>query len=245
LVSSFNRIGLFESTANSIYHALVLQANKRFAHNFQFLLSYTYSKAIDDTPDATSVVAFSSGDDAKQVQDPFNLRADRGISYTDFTHRFVASGIWELAYARNLDSGVLRAILDGWSLSGILTAQSAPAYSALVGVDLNSDTNRVTDRVPGVGRNTFRGFDFIGFDPRVTRDIRFGEQVKLQLIFEAFNIFNRTNFRTISLSGAAPSLNATQFTGPAAGPLTPRADFGTPRETFDPRIIQLAAKFVF
>lgn len=245
LLSNFNRISLFESTANSIYHGLALQANKRFSHNFQLLLSYTFSKAIDDTPDATSVVAFSTGDDAKQVQDPFNLRDDRGISYTDITHRFVTSGIWELAYARNLGNGVARAILDGWSLSGILTAQSAPAYSALVGVDINNDTNRVTDRVPGIGRNTFRGFNFVSLDPRVTRDIRLGERAKLQLIFEAFNVLNRANFRTISLSGSAPSLNATQFSGPAAGPLTPRADFGTPRETFDPRIIQLAAKFLF
>jgi hypothetical protein len=245
LLSNFSRISLFESTANSIYHGLVLQLNKRFSRNFQFLVSYTYSKAIDDTPDATSVVAFSSGDDAKQVQDPFNLRDDRGISYTDFTHRFVWSGIWDLAYARKVENRFVRAILDGWSVSGILTAQSAPAYSAIVNVDLNNDTNRVTDRVPGVGRNTFRGFDFVGFDPRVTRDIRLGEQAKLQLIFEAFNLFNHVNFRTISLSGSAPSLNAIQFTGPAAGPLAPRADFGTPRETFDPRIIQLAVKFVF
>jgi hypothetical protein len=244
LLSNFTRISQFESTANSIYHGLLVQADKRFSHDFQFLISYTYSKAIDDTPDATSVVAFSTNDDAKQVQDPLNLRDDRGISYTDFTHRFVASGLWELNYAHHLANPGARAILSGWSLSGILTAQSAPAYSAFVGADLNNDSNRATDRVPGVGRNTFRGFNFVSFDPRITREISFAERTKLQLIFEAFNVVNRVNFRTISVSGANPSLNAIQFSL-NAGKLVPRSDFGTPREAFDPRMIQLAAKFIF
>lgn len=248
LLTNFTRITQFESTANSIYHGLALQANKRFSHHFQFLLSYTFSRAIDDTPDATSVVAFSSGDDAKQVQNSLNLRDDRGIGYTDISHRFVGSGIWDLAYARNLANPVARAILDGWSLSAIFTAQSAPAYSAIVGSDLNNDTNSRTDRVPGIGKNTFRGFTFVSLDPRVARDIRLGERAKLQFIFEAFNFLNRANFRTISLSGSAPSLNAVQFargTGADASRLVFRTNFGTPTETFDPRIIQLAAKIVF
>ncbi len=249
ILPNFVRISQFESTANSIYHAFVFQANKRFSNNFQMLVSYTVSKAIDDTPDATSVVAFSSGDDAKQVQNPFDLRDDRGISFTDIPQRLVVSWLWDLAYAKNLGNPVARAILGGWSLSGILTAQSAPAYSALVSRDLNNDTNSRTDRVPGLGRNTFRGFDFVSFDPRITREIGLGERARLQLIFEAFNIFNRANFRTILLSGALPSLNATMFalatSGPNAGKLVRRSDFGTPNETFDPRIIQLAAKIIF
>jgi hypothetical protein len=244
LLPNFGRISQFESTANSIYHGLVLQANKRFSRNFQMLISYTLSKSIDDTPDATSVVAFSSGDDAKQVQNPFNLRDDRGPSFTDVRHRFVASGLWELAYAKSLQNPVARAVLNGWSLSGILTVQSAPFYSALVNADLNNDTNSRTDRVPGLGRNTFRGFNFVSLDPRVTRSIGFGERVKLQLIFEAFNITNRTSFRTISLSGSLPSVNATMF-ALSGGRLVRQSNFGTPTETFDPRIIQLAAKIVF
>jgi hypothetical protein len=248
LLRNFARISLFESTANSIYHGFIFQANKRFSHNFQMLVSYTASKTMDDTPDATSVVAFNTGDDFKQVQNPFNLRADRGISFTDLPQRFVVSGIWDLAYAKKLENRVARGVLDGWSVAAILTGQSAPAYSAYVGFDLNNDTNARTDRVPGIGRNTFRGFTFWGFDPRVTREVRFGEQVKLQFIFEAFNMFNKTNFRTIGLAGSTPSVNSIQFaagTGANAGKLVRRSDFGTPTENLDPRVIQLAAKFVF
>jgi hypothetical protein len=83
LLSSLARISVYESSANSIYDGFAFQAKKRFSRNCQVLLSYTVSKTIDDTPDATSVVAFSSGDDAKQVQNPFNLRDDRGLGVTD------------------------------------------------------------------------------------------------------------------------------------------------------------------
>jgi len=244
LLPQFTRISLFESTANSIYHGVAIQVHKRFSHNVQFLLSYTISKAIDDTPDATSVVAFSSGDDAKQVQDPFHLRDDRGISYTDVPQRFVASWVWDLAYGRRVRNRVVRALVGGWSVSGIVTAHSAPAYSALVGTDLNNDTNARTDRVPGVGRNTFRGFSFVSLDPRVTREIALTERAKLHVLLEAFNVLNRANFRTISLSGALPSVNAVMYTL-QGGKLVRRPDFGTPTETFDPRIVQLAVKLVF
>src|SRR5262249_22297229 len=64
----FGRISEFESNANSGYNALILQVNKRFAQRYQLLFSYTFSKVIDDAPDATSVVTANAGDDAKQAQ---------------------------------------------------------------------------------------------------------------------------------------------------------------------------------
>src|SRR5262249_8248757 len=67
-ISSFGRISEFESNSNSSYNALVLQVNKRFAQHYQLLFSYTFSKVIDDAPDATSVVTANTGDDAKQAQ---------------------------------------------------------------------------------------------------------------------------------------------------------------------------------
>ncbi len=239
LTTSFDRLSQFESTANSIYNGLAIQVTKRFSHNFQFLASYTWSKAIDDTPDQTSVVPGNAGDDSKVVQNTLFIRDDRGLSVIDVPHRFVLSGVWELNYARSLDSGIARAILGGWSLSGILTANSGFPYSQQTGFDLNNDGNRFTDRAPGIGRNTQRLPNFVSFDPRVTREIRFRERAKLQLIWEAFNVFNRANF-----SVARTTLFAAG-SGPTAGQLVRQTNFGTFSNTFDPRIIQLAAKIVF
>jgi outer membrane receptor protein involved in Fe transport len=240
LYSRFARISLFESNGNSVYNGLTLQVTKRFSHSFQLLGSYTYSRAIDDNPDATSVVPGNAGDDAKMVQNPLAIGDDRSLSVTDVRNRLVISGVWSFGdYARGLDNRALRAVLSGWSFSGILTAEDGRPYSARVGADLNNDGNAFTDRVPGVGRNTFTGPGFVSFDPRITRDITIRESVRLQLIAEAFNAFNRANFTNVNTT-----FYSLTGTGATARLITNRT-FGQPTTTTEPRIVQLAAKIIF
>src|SRR6267378_858024 len=135
-IAGFARIEEFQSSANSIYNGLTVQLNKRLSRNYQFLASYTFGKVIDDNPDATSVVPFS-GDDAKMVQDPLNLRGDRGPGINDQRHRLVLSAIWDLdGYTHSLRRS-WRYLAGGWQLSGILTAQTGQPYSGMVNSDLN------------------------------------------------------------------------------------------------------------
>src|SRR6185369_10045087 len=146
LLPNFGRIAEFESNANSEYNALVLQMEKRFTRHFQASVSYTWSKIIDDTPDATAVV-FGT-DDRKLAQQSFNLRDDRGPGVADTPHRFVASGVWDLSYFGGLSKGA-RLFVDGWQFGGILQASSNPPYSPIANADLNNDGNTATDRAPG------------------------------------------------------------------------------------------------
>lgn len=247
-IPAFDRIAQFESTANSIYHGLIILVNKRFSNNFQLLASYTYGKAIDDNPDATAVVPGGS-DDAKLVQYPTNTRNDRGSGQNDQRHRFVVSGLWDLnSYAKGL-SPVPRAILGGWELSGILTAQSGQPYSGLVSSDLNNDGTSRTDRFPGLGRDTFIQPRTASLDPRVTKNISFNERMKVQLILEAFNVLNRGNIFFVSTTEFSKVTGAACSAAPGSTCLLPSATFGTPTSSFttplSPRIVQLAAKFVF
>jgi len=248
---NFQRIEEVESNANSSYNGLIIQLNKRFGHNYQVLGSYTYGKVIDDVPDATSVVPFSGGDDAKMVSDPGNIRADRAAGVNDQRHRFVLSGVWTLNYAQRF-SGAPKQILGGWELSGILTAQSGQPYSAMVNTDLNNDSNRSTDRTPGIGRDTFYLPRTVSLDPRITKNIQFTERLRLQLIGEAFNIFNHSNISGVSRTqyaftssaaicgiAAAPCLAAPQVVSSRNFP------FQFPTSDITPRIVQLAAKFIF
>ena len=64
------------------------------------------------------------------------------------------------------------------------------------------------------------------FDFTMTKIIRFGENVQLQLRGEAFNVFNHTNFRTIIANVTA-------------------SNFGQVTAVRDPRTIQLGAKIIF
>jgi len=239
-LTNFGRISEFESSADSIYNGLTMSVNKRFSKAFQLLVSYTYSKVIDDAPDGTSVVPFNGGDDAKMVQNPLNPPADRSVGVTDIRQRLALSGVWDVgSYAQGVKNSWERVVLTGWSLSGILSAQRGSPYSAAVGADLNNDGNRFTDRVPGFGRNTFVGPSFVSFDPRITREFRLREYARLQLIAEGFNIFNRANFNNVrtaffNVSGTFPNQKLVVAPG-----------FGQPQGTFDPRILQLAAKIIF
>ena len=45
-----------------------------------------------------------------------------------------------------------------------------------------------------VGYDTMRGRNFFQMDVRFAKNIRFGETRKLQLIFQAFNLTNKTNY---------------------------------------------------
>lgn len=245
---NFQRIEEVESNANSIYHGLILQFNKRFTRNYQLLASYTYGKVIDDRPDGTSVVPFNSTDDPKMVEDPLNVRADRAPGVTDQRHRFVLSGVWTLNYAQGAHAAE-RLILGGWELSGIFTAQFGQPYSALVSSDLNNDSNRFTDRVPGLGRNTLYLPRIVSLDPRVTKNIQLHERLKLQLIAEAFNIFNHTNINGVNTTQFIVSSSAAAC-GVAGTPCLLPNNSGTsafqfPTSDVNPRIVQLAAKLVF
>jgi len=68
----------------------------------------------------------------------------------------------------------------------------------MVNSDLNKDSNSRTDRSPGLGRDTFNLPNFVSLDPRITKSIPFTERVKAQLILEAYNVLNRTNYTSVS-----------------------------------------------
>jgi hypothetical protein len=241
LFSNVLRAIAFDSTANSIYHGLTLELNKRYSAHFQQRVAYTWAKALDDVPDSTAVVPQGS-DDAKYVQNPLNIRDDRALSVNDIRHRLVISGVWDLAYANGSTNAAVRAILGGWSTAYILTAQSGQPYTPTIGLtDLNNDGNNRNDRVPGLGRSTFHLPATWSLDPRITRDVKLAERAKLQFIFEAFNVFNRFN---PIISSAATTIRTTQF-AVTGGQLVRQSNFATVSGPANPRVIQLAAKIIF
>lgn len=232
-LSNFARVIEFQSSADSEYDGLTLEVNKRFSHSWLARLAYTYGKVEDNRPDATAVVPQSS-DDAKFAQDPKDLDGDWGPGDNDVRHRVVLSGVWDLNYAGGIQNGFLQALASGWTLSGILTVQTGQPYSALINTDLNRDGNTRNDRAPGFERNTFRLPTQVTFDPRISRHILIGP-VDLELIAEAFNVFDRSNV----------SFVRTTYYSLVANQLVFQDNFGSPTSSSGPRIIQLAAKVTF
>ncbi len=245
-IAGFDRLLTYASDANSIYHGLALVINKRFSNSFQFLGSYTLSKVIDDAPNV--YIGNPGPQDGTMLSDSTNARADRSVGLNDQRHRLVLSGIWELNYGSGLPR-IAKMMLSGWQVSGIVTAQSGQPYSGFVSADLNNDGNQANDRSPGQSRNTFYMPATISIDPRLTRTIRFSEQVKLDVIWEAFNVLNRRNVSAVSTTQFSRSTSSSVcgFAGvPCLTPLNAGLNaFGAPTATTGPRIMQLGARLSF
>jgi hypothetical protein len=182
------------------------------------------------------------------LSNAFDPRADRSLGVEDARHRFVLSGIWTLSYADSLRQPA-RAILGGWEFSGILAVQSGLPYSGLVNYDLNNDGNSVNDRTPGQPRNIYRLPTTISLDPRLTRNVAIREHMRLQFIWEAFNVFNRSNISDVYTTQYARSTSTADcgIVGtPCLVPQKPGTTaFGAPAATLGPRIMQLALKLLF
>jgi Carboxypeptidase regulatory-like domain/TonB dependent receptor len=215
---NFANISRFEGSGDSYYNGLTVSLNRRFRRWAGARLSYTFSKAIDNTGNAFFFTP----------QDNFNLRDERGRGDNDQRHVLAVSG--SLAAPETAGGGLWRRVIAGFQLSSIFRYGSALPFNILTGADRNNDTN-VNDRPLGVGRNTGEGFDFAALDLRLSRRIRFTERIGLEVIAEGFNMFNRANFQLP---------NATFGTGG-----TPNATFGLPTAAADPRQFQFGLRLSF
>jgi len=105
--------------ANSIYHALQAKVEKRFSHGLQLLVTYTWSKSIDD---ASTTQGWLGGQSS--LQDPNNYRLERSLSSFDIPHFLQFSYTYELPIGRGKPLGgtmnpVLNAVIGGWQTNGI------------------------------------------------------------------------------------------------------------------------------
>ncbi|HEY0462348.1 MAG TPA: carboxypeptidase regulatory-like domain-containing protein [Pyrinomonadaceae bacterium] len=171
----------YQSVANSFYHAGTLQITKRFSRNYSVNANYTLSKTIDEATDFNTDYL---------AQNPLNVRADRSLSAFDQRHRLVLSGVFMSPFEN--------AFLKNFVFSPIFTAGSGRPFNLLIGTDTNNDSRLYNDRPAGAGRNTGRGEAYYTFDMRLARRFFVREQRFLELTFEAFNLFNHTNYNGIN-----------------------------------------------
>jgi len=120
-VGTFNP-AVAQNRGSSSYHALQLRAEKRFARGYNFVVSYTNSKLIDDG----SGRIFGETAFTPPVQNSYNLRAERGLSEGDVSQRLVMSHSVELPFGKGRPflNGGNRGVeyaFGGWSLSGAFT----------------------------------------------------------------------------------------------------------------------------
>jgi hypothetical protein len=235
------------------------------SNGFTILANYTFAKSYDDLPFAAGAGGPADGNSlAYPWYFPNATRLDRGPSDFDVRHRFVVSYVWQLAKLTKANP-LVRGVFGDWQFSGIFSAQSGTPLTMLAGKD-QSQTN-LRDRAVQVGdpygagacKNTAPCVDYINpnsfvlpatgqfgnsgkgalrFPGQVVSDMGFfknipirNERVRLQVRAEFFNIFNRVNYKQPDQSNQVDTVSA--------------AGFGSIRQANDPRIGQLALKFIF
>ena len=114
------------SVGNSSYNALQVDVRRRFSHGLFFRGVYTYSKALDD---GDSLNQTTAGNAPGLVSNPLDLAADKGLATYNATHVGVINVFYNLPFGHGQMfaqdyEGWRDALVSGWSLSSIFTAQS-------------------------------------------------------------------------------------------------------------------------
>jgi len=137
--------GFISSIGNSNYHSFQTRVERRFSRGLSFLVSYTWSKAIDQGANI-STSANNSGGFAQNAR---NLSAERGLSDFNVPHRLVASYVYDLPF-RVTSNKVADVIVSKWQLTGILTVQKGQPFTPYDGTD-QSNTAGNNDRPNVIG----------------------------------------------------------------------------------------------
>jgi len=119
------------SRGDSLYHALQVDLNHRFSSGFSLRGVYTFAKALDD---GDSLNATTSGGGPALASNPFDLHADKGLATYDVRHIAAINATYALPFGRGQKfasglSGFAGALVSGWGLNSIITAQGGFPFS--------------------------------------------------------------------------------------------------------------------
>jgi outer membrane receptor protein involved in Fe transport len=241
-LAGFDRVLVLEGSGRSTYDGLAVQVTKRLSHGLQVMSAYTLGRALDDISNPTPINAGPG--DVGLLADSVDNSQNWGLAPADRRHIFVLGGIWGSNGAGRMPTAARR-VLNGWQLSGVVTAQSGLAYSGFVRFDLNNDGTTQTDRTPGTERNAFRMPGGLTVDGRLMRTVPLTSATKLQILVEAFNLFNSASVSEVQSVQYERSTSVAACGAAGVPCLVPQTDHGAARDSTGPRILQVSLKVVF
>ncbi len=108
---------------NSIYHALQLRLQKRMSNGLQLLVTYVWSKSIDNASVPGNGSDFLGGG-TSTVLDPNNLKLERSLSEFNIPQVFQFSYTYQLPFGRGQHfaanvNPIVNGFIGGWQTNGI------------------------------------------------------------------------------------------------------------------------------
>lgn len=250
-------LGLTQSRTTigkSWYQALQTRLEKRVSGGLHFLVSYTFSKVIDATG------YLNSG------QNPINA-LERVVASEDAPHRLVVSGGWKIPFF-DRQRGLAGIFLRGWQMNTILVSQSGlplgmPGGYYSGGIDpalpegqrtMSRYFNTCTVTVAGVRQHCASPSEPVAFIQQPPYTLRTLSSRITSIRDQRppvvdFSLFKAVSIReAVSVEFRAESFNLTNtpwFGNPSTSLASASAGLITPRQSNDPRNVQLALRVVF
>jgi hypothetical protein len=249
----YRSINMIQTRFNSNYHSMQLSLQQRFTGGNQLGASYTLGHNLTDNQTDRSSAPQNPYDiraeygraqlDRRHV---LTVNAVYELPWYKKQEGFAGHllGGWQLSGIGTYNSGIPLTVttsnLDPAGIGFLGPSASGPRPNLICDPNAGAPHNVTTFFNTACFADVATGTLAVGNAPRgavegpsikrvdftLTKNIRFGESKRLQLRGEAFNIFNHTNFRTISTNVTA-------------------TNYGQVTTTRDPRIIQLGVKFYF
>jgi hypothetical protein len=251
---NFNSNPYMKTAVSSSFNSLQVSLEHTEKY-LNFLIGYTFEKSLDN------------GSDSFDATNPIDPGQTRALSSFDVPHNLVASYTVQLPFDHFIGGGdIAKRFTAGWELSGVSTfAKGEPvqlsenddnsllgAFNANVDVPsyANNGTTLYENKNPRKGlpyftpgffqpepvgqvgnamRRYFSGPGLDNYDMALLKSTTITESTKLQFRAEAFNVFNHTQFKNPN-----GTVNNTGLGG-----------FGYVTSAQDPRIMQVALKFLF
>ena len=230
---------------NSHYNSLQASLRATAWKNLTVSASYTYSHAFD----------VIDGQLFNNISNPYNPRYDYGTAGYDRRHIAVFSYVYELPIFRNSSSRATKAMLGGWTISGVTMAQTGTPLTVNASGDvlgLGGNTTSHANLVAPITypktfnqwfstgsfaqpaalqfgtapRNIVKGPGRDNWNLSLYKTFQFTERAGLQFRAESFNTWNHTQF-----TGVDTGLNG--------------GGFGKINAVADPRVFQFGAKVFF
>jgi hypothetical protein len=251
---NFNSNPYMKTAVSSSFNSLQVSLEHTEKY-LNFLIGYTFEKSLDN------------GSDSFDATNPIDPGQTRALSSFDVPHNLVASYTVQLPFDHFVGGGdVAKRFTAGWELSGVSTfAKGEPiqlsenddnsllgAFNASVDVPsyANNGTHLFENKNPRKGlpyftpgffqpepvgqvgnamRRYFSGPGLDNYDMALLKSTAITESTKLQFRAEAFNVFNHAQFK--NPDGLVNDTN--------------QGGFGYVTSANDPRIMQVALKFLF
>src|ERR1019366_9530571 len=123
------------SNGSSVYHGLTANLRKRFSNHYEFLASYTWSHAIDDSTDLQSTLT---------PQDSYFPGLERSTSLFDQRQRFVFSGVYQTGKLSG--SGFASKLFSNWTFAPLIEFGSGRPFNIITAGDDNLQLSSLTSR---------------------------------------------------------------------------------------------------